>query len=219
MRNGLIAGLAMLGGVAAADAQPYPSRTVTAIRTGQRWRPDRHHRRIVMARAQQLLGQNIIIENVGGASGTIGTGRVVRAEPDGYTIGIGGVNHYVVNASVYSAHYDTLRDFEPISMLSNGPMLIMSRNSLPAKNLAELIVWLKGQSGQRDVRHRRPRKPAAYQRTVAANHSPATSSSSCRSAAPHQPCSRCSPASSTSSSIRRQPPCRPRGVAAYGLMR
>ena len=67
----------------------------------------------------------------------------MRADPDGYTIGIGGPNHYVVNASVYPLNYDLLKDFEPISMLSNGPMLIMSRNSLPAKNLAELIAWLK----------------------------------------------------------------------------
>ena len=96
-----------------------------------------------MARAQQILGQTIIIENVGGASGTIGTGRVVRADPDGYTIGIGGVNHYVVNASVYPLTYDTLKDFEPISLLATGPMLIMSRNSLPAKDLKEFIAWLK----------------------------------------------------------------------------
>jgi tripartite-type tricarboxylate transporter receptor subunit TctC len=99
--------------------------------------------RIVMARAQQLLGQSIIIENIGGASGTIGTGRLVRADPDGYTIGIGGVNHYVVNASVYPLNYDTLKDFEPISLLATGPMLIMSRNSLPAKDLKEFIAWLK----------------------------------------------------------------------------
>ena len=99
--------------------------------------------RIVLGRAQQLLGQTIVIENVGGASGTIGTGRLVRADPDGYTIGIGGPNHYVVNASVYPLNYDLLNDFAPISLLSNGPMLIMSRNSLAAKNLAELIAWLK----------------------------------------------------------------------------
>ena len=74
-----------------------------------------------MARAQQLLGQTIVIENVGGASGTIGTGRLVRADPDGYTIGIGGPNHYVVNASVYPLSYDLLKDFEPISMLVERP--------------------------------------------------------------------------------------------------
>jgi tripartite-type tricarboxylate transporter receptor subunit TctC len=143
MRKLLIAALATLAGIGTAAAQSFPSRPVTAIVPATAGGPTDTIGRIVMARAQQLLGQTIIIENVGGASGTIGTGRVVRADPDGYTIGIGGPNHYVVNASVYSLNYDTLRDFEPISMLSNGPMLIMSRNSIPAKNLAELIAWLK----------------------------------------------------------------------------
>jgi tripartite-type tricarboxylate transporter receptor subunit TctC len=139
----LIAAVGVLAGIAAASAQSFPSRPVTAVVPATAGGPTDTIGRIVMARAQQLLGQTIVIENVGGASGTIGTGRVVRAEPDGYTIGIGGVNHYVVNASVYPLAYDTLRDFEPISMLSNGPMLIMSRNSIAAKNLQELIAWLK----------------------------------------------------------------------------
>ena len=113
----LIAAVGVLAGIAAASAQSFPSRPVTAIVPATAGGPTDTIGRIVMARAQQLLGQTIMIENVGGASGTIGTGRVVRAEPDGYTIGIGGVNHYVVNASVYPLTYDTLRDFEPISML------------------------------------------------------------------------------------------------------
>jgi tripartite-type tricarboxylate transporter receptor subunit TctC len=138
-----IAALGVLAGIAAASAQSFPSRPVTAVVPATAGGPTDTIGRIVMARAQQLLGQTIVVENVGGASGTIGTGRVVRAEPDGYTIGIGGVNHYVVNASVYPLAYDTLKDFEPVSMLSNGPMLIMSRNSIPAKNLQELIGWLK----------------------------------------------------------------------------
>jgi tripartite-type tricarboxylate transporter receptor subunit TctC len=143
MRKTLIAAFALIASIAAAGAQSYPTRPVTAIVPASAGGPTDTIARIVMARAQQLLGQSIIIENVGGASGTIGTGRVVRAEPDGYTIGIGGPNHYVVNASVYSLNYDTVKDFEPISLLSNGPMIIMSRNSLPAKNLTELIAWLK----------------------------------------------------------------------------
>ena len=143
MRKLLIAALGVLAGIAAASAQSFPSRPVTAVVPASAGGPTDTIGRIVMARAQQLLGQTIVVENVGGASGTIGTGRVVRAEPDGYTIGIGGVNHYVVNASVYPLSYDTLKDFEPISMLSNGPMLIMSRNSIAAKNLQELIAWLK----------------------------------------------------------------------------
>ena len=104
MRKLLIAALATLAGMAAASAQSYPARPVTAIVPASAGGPTDTIGRIVMARAQQLLGQNIIIENVGGASGTIGTGRLVRAEPDGYTIGIGGPNHYVVNAVGLSAH-------------------------------------------------------------------------------------------------------------------
>jgi tripartite-type tricarboxylate transporter receptor subunit TctC len=133
----------VLAGMTAASAQSYPTRPITAVVPASAGGPTDTIGRIVMARAQQILGQTIVIENVGGASGTIGTGRVVRADPDGYTLGIGGPNHYVINASVYPLNYDTLKDFEPISMLSNGPMLIMSRTSLPAKNLVELIAWLK----------------------------------------------------------------------------
>jgi tripartite-type tricarboxylate transporter receptor subunit TctC len=143
MKKLLIAALATIAGIGAASAQGYPARPVTAIVPASAGGPTDTIGRIVMARAQQILGQTIVVENVGGASGTIGTGRVVRADPDGYTIGIGGPNHYVVNQSVYTLNYDTLNDFVPISMLSNGPMLIMSRTSLPAKNLAELVTWLK----------------------------------------------------------------------------
>jgi len=143
MRKFLIAALATLAGITAAAAQSYPTRPITAIVPASAGGPTDTIGRIVLGRAQQLLGQTIVIENVGGASGTIGTGRLVRADPDGYTIGIGGPNHYVVNASVYPLNYDLLNDFAPISLLSNGPMLIMSRNSLAAQNLAELIAWLK----------------------------------------------------------------------------
>jgi tripartite-type tricarboxylate transporter receptor subunit TctC len=129
--------------VTGAAAQPYPSRSITAIVPASAGGPTDTIGRIVMARVQQALGQTIIIENVGGASGTIATGRVVRADPDGYTLIIGGVNHFVVNGAVYPLNYDLVKDFEPISMLATGPMLILSRNTLPAKNLVELIAWLK----------------------------------------------------------------------------
>ena len=102
----LLFGIALvtLAGMAAACAQSYPTRPITAIVPASAGGPTDTIGRIVMARAQQILGQTIVIENVGGASGTIGTGRVVRADPDGYTLGIGGPNHYVVNAVGLSAH-------------------------------------------------------------------------------------------------------------------
>src|SRR4051812_6138243 len=130
-------------GVGGASGQPFPARPITVTVPASAGGPTDTIARIVMARVQQILGQSIIIENVGGASGTIATGKVVRADPDGYSLIIGGVNHFVVNGAVYPLAYNLLSDFEPISMLATGPMLIMSRNSLPAKDLKELIAWLK----------------------------------------------------------------------------
>jgi tripartite-type tricarboxylate transporter receptor subunit TctC len=134
--------LAALTGIAA-NAQSYPTRPITVTVPASAGGPTDTIARIVTARMQQTLGQSIIIENVGGASGTIATGKVTRADPDGYSLIIGGVNHFVVNGAVYPLAYNLVNDFEPISMLSTGPMLIMSRTSLPAKDLKELIAWLK----------------------------------------------------------------------------
>ncbi len=135
-----IIGLGTLGPVA---AQTYPSRPITAIVPATAGGPTDSIGRIVTERMGASLGKNVIIENVAGASGTIGTSRVARAAPDGYTIGIGGWNHYVVNGALYPLPYDLLKDFEPIALLATGPMLIISRKTIPATDLKELIAWLK----------------------------------------------------------------------------
>jgi tripartite-type tricarboxylate transporter receptor subunit TctC len=140
----LLLGIALAAlSITAAGAQNYPTRPITVTVPASAGGPTDTIARIVTARMQQTLGQSIIIENVGGASGTIATGKVMRADPDGYALIIGGVNHFVVNGAVYPLNYNLVTDFEPISMLSTGPMLIMSRNTLPAKDLEELIAWLK----------------------------------------------------------------------------
>ena len=89
------------------------------------------------------LGQTVVIENVPGASGTIGVGRVARAAADGYTLGIGGGPTYVWNGAMIALPYDVLNDFEPISLIVDSPMLIVGRKSMPARDLRELIAWLK----------------------------------------------------------------------------
>jgi len=89
------------------------------------------------------LGQPVIVENVNGAAGTIGVGQVARAAPDGYTVSIGGWNTHVVNGAIYELSYDVLKDFEPISLISSNPYIIVARKSLPANNLKELVDWLK----------------------------------------------------------------------------
>jgi tripartite-type tricarboxylate transporter receptor subunit TctC len=89
------------------------------------------------------FGQPIIIENVGGADGSIGVGRAARAAPDGYTLSIGNVATHVLNGAAYSLSYDVLNDFEPISRLTDAPAFIDAKISLPAKDVQELIAWLR----------------------------------------------------------------------------
>jgi tripartite-type tricarboxylate transporter receptor subunit TctC len=132
-----------VGYAATAPAQVYPTRPITMIVPASAGGPTDSIARTFTERMGASLGKNVIIENVGGASGTIGTGRVERAAPDGYTIGIGGWNHYVVNGAIYQLPYDFLRDFEPISQIATGPMLILSRKTVAANDLQEFMAWLK----------------------------------------------------------------------------
>jgi tripartite-type tricarboxylate transporter receptor subunit TctC len=129
-----------------AIAQSYPSRPIVVIVPATAGGPTDTIARIVTERMGAALGGNIVVENVGGASGTIGTGRLVRSAPDGYTLGVGGWNHYVVNAGIYpNLAYDFIKDFEPVAQLSSGPQILMSKKSVPATNLQELVTWLKAQ--------------------------------------------------------------------------
>ena len=99
--------------------------------------------RILIERMRASLGQPVVIENVTGANGTIGAGRVARAPPDGYTLGVGSFNSHVVNGAVYKLSYDVLRDFEPVAMLSTSTSIIVAKKTMPANTLRELIDWLK----------------------------------------------------------------------------
>jgi len=97
-----------------------------------------------------LLGQPVIIENVSGADGSIGTGRASRARPDGYTIDLG-ANGYVLNGAFYSLPYDVLNDFVPISLLVASPNVLFASKAVPAKDLKELIAWLKANPNKASV--------------------------------------------------------------------
>ena len=99
--------------------------------------------RILSEPIRAALGQPVVIENVAGAGGNIGVGRLVRAAPDGYTVGIGQWGTHVVNAITYSLQYDVLHDFEPIALLAVTPQLIIARKNFPANSVKELVDWLK----------------------------------------------------------------------------
>src|SRR5262249_45348530 len=87
--------------------------------------------------------QPVVIENIDGAAGSVGTRRAARAEPDGYTISIGYWGSHVANAVIYSLDYDVVKDFEPISLLVESPFLIAASNAMPANDLRGLVGWLR----------------------------------------------------------------------------
>jgi tripartite-type tricarboxylate transporter receptor subunit TctC len=126
-----------------AAAQSFPSRPVTLIVPFAAGGPTDTLARVIGEGMRSSLGQPVIIENVAGASGSIGVGRVARAAADGYTIGIGQWDTHVLNGAVFSLQYDLLSDFTPVAQLPSNPQLIVARNNLPAKDLTELVAWLK----------------------------------------------------------------------------
>jgi tripartite-type tricarboxylate transporter receptor subunit TctC len=99
--------------------------------------------RLVAEGMRTTLGQAVVIENVTGASGSIGVGRVARAAPDGYTITYAAFVTHVVNGAVYPLQYDVLTDFEPVAFIAGTPWLICAKKDLPANDLKGLIAWLK----------------------------------------------------------------------------
>jgi len=131
-----------------ARAQTYPSRPLTMIVPYPAGGPTDTIARLLGERMRASLGQPMIIENVAGAGGNIGVGRVARAAGDGYTLGIGHWGSHVVNGAIYTLPYDLLTDLEPVALLSDGPQLIVAARSVPAKDIKELIAWLKANPGK-----------------------------------------------------------------------
>lgn len=133
----------LLSSVDHAPAQDFPSRPITVIVGQAAGGPTDVSARILAERMRTFLGQSVIVENVTGASGSLGAGRVARAEPNGYVLSIGNLATHVLNGVIYTLHYNVLNDFEPVSLLSTQAMLIVAKKSMPATNLKELIAWLK----------------------------------------------------------------------------
>jgi tripartite-type tricarboxylate transporter receptor subunit TctC len=131
-----------------ARAEDYPSRPLTMVVPFPAGGPTDTLARILTDRMSVTLGQPIIIENVGGASGSLGVGRVVHAAPDGYTIGIGQWGTHVLNGGIYSLPYDLLRDLEPVAEIASGPQIIVAKKTLAAANLSELVDWLRAHPNQ-----------------------------------------------------------------------
>jgi len=127
-----------------AFAQAYPTKPINLIVPFSAGGPTDLMARIVGERMAKELGQQIIIDNVTGAAGSIAMGKLAHAAPDGYTIGIGHLGTNVVNGLIYkNLNYDLLDDLVPIALLPSNPLLVVTSNQVPAKDLKELVAYLK----------------------------------------------------------------------------
>jgi tripartite-type tricarboxylate transporter receptor subunit TctC len=145
----LAAGVAALPAASrVARAQTYPTRPITVIVPFAAGGPTDAIARIIGERMRVSLGQAVVIENVTGASGSIGVERAVRAAADGYTISIGHFGSHVLNGAIYPLRYDSLNDLEPVSLIASNPQVIIGNKALPLHNLNELIAWLKANPGK-----------------------------------------------------------------------
>ncbi|MCP1844355.1 tripartite-type tricarboxylate transporter receptor subunit TctC [Bradyrhizobium sp. USDA 4524] len=143
MRKLVLAVLAMLALTGNVSAETYPTHPITIVVPFAAGGPSDAMARILGERMKQSLGEVLLIENVTGAGGSIGVGRAVRSAPDGYTISFGHLGTHVANGAIYKLGYDLVTDLEPVVLLPSNPMIIVSKNAVPAKSLKELLEWLK----------------------------------------------------------------------------
>jgi len=138
-----VALVALLASGGSAAAEDFPSHQITMVVPFSAGGPTDAMARIMTERMRVTLGQSFVIENVTGAGGSLGVGRVVRAAPDGYTVSIGHLGTHVANGAVYKLGYDLVTDLEPVVLLPSNPMIFVSKTAIPAKSLTELLAWLK----------------------------------------------------------------------------
>src|SRR5262245_59161979 len=140
-----------LAGREACDAQDYPARPITMIVPFPAGGATDTVARFLGERIRAILGQPVVIENVGGAAGSLGVGRAVRSAGDGYTLSIGTSTTHVLTGGLYVLPFDLLKDLEPVILIGSEPLLIVGRKSLPADDLKGLITWLKANPDKASV--------------------------------------------------------------------
>jgi tripartite-type tricarboxylate transporter receptor subunit TctC len=131
-----------------AGAQSYPTRSVTMVVPYPAGGPTDTLARVMADPLKAALGQSVILENITGAGGSIATGRVAHATPDGYTIEIGHNQTHVINGATQNLNYDVVKDFAPITLIAATPIWLIAKPAVPATNLKEFIAWLKKQDGK-----------------------------------------------------------------------
>ena len=136
-----------------AAQEPFPSRPITMVMPYAAGGPGDTITRLFAASMQKTLGQQILVDNTAGASGSIGTAKVARAKPDGYTLLMIHVSHATNLAMYKGLPYHPVDDFEPIGSATNGPMVIVARNDFPARDLDEFIAYLRANGPRVSLAH------------------------------------------------------------------
>ena len=148
----LFAGAAILPTASGmARAETFPSRPISIVVPFPAGGPTDTLGRILADRMKRALGQSVIVEDLTGAAGTVGSAHVARAAPDGYTLILGHWQTHVVNGATFALQFDVVNDFEPISLIADCPMWVVGSAAVPANNLKELIAWLKENPGKATV--------------------------------------------------------------------
>jgi tripartite-type tricarboxylate transporter receptor subunit TctC len=161
MKKSILAFVFAIASAAAVQAQGYPSHPITMIVPFPAGSAFDIAARVLAEGMQASLGQPVIVEDVTGAAGSIGTGRVARAAPDGYTLCFGGLITHVINGAVLSLPYDVVNDFQPVGLIATTELVIVARKTMPANDMSGLIDWLKanpdkasqGSGGQGSLTH------------------------------------------------------------------
>jgi tripartite-type tricarboxylate transporter receptor subunit TctC len=148
MSRFLAIALVALAAASANAQESYPSRPITMVVPYPAGGVTDTLGRLLAEHMRASLGQSVVIENVGGAGGSVGVGRVARAAGDGYTVVLGNSENFVLNPAVLTLSYDVTADFEPVALLPSYPLLIVSKTAVPAADLKGLIAWIKGNAGK-----------------------------------------------------------------------
>jgi tripartite-type tricarboxylate transporter receptor subunit TctC len=143
-----LAASALLVGIGFSRAETYPSRPVTMIVPFPAGGATDTLARFLGQHMSELLGQPVVIEDIGGAAGRIGVQKAVRSAPDGYTLSIGTSTTHMLTGGLYQLPYDLLADLDPIIEIGSEPLLFVAKKALPPNNLKELIAWLKANPGK-----------------------------------------------------------------------
>lgn len=149
----LAAAILGLAALTAAAQEMYPSRPITMVMPYAPGGPGDTITRVFAAAMQKHLGQQIVVDNTAGASGSIGTAKVARSKPDGYTLLMIHVSHATNLAMYRNLPYHPVDDFEPIGSATSGPMVIVARNDFPPRDLNEFVAYVKANPAKISLAH------------------------------------------------------------------